>query len=258
MDRTRLEPRVRPARVSTPAHPSATRAVLVVGAAGLLGEAVVESFWQAGWQVVATMHQRPPLPRPQRWSRLDLDVASTASVKQAFDQLRTAVPRLDAVVNTAGVVRDAVLPRLAGEDWDEVVGVNLGGARRVLAAGARMMLPQDGGGHLIQVGSFASRGGAPGQAAYAAAKAALVGLTQSLAHELAGRNIRVNLVWPGVMAGPMTDSLSPAALQRLAEANVLGRLNDPAEVAGFIRHLAGMENVSGQVFNLDSRPAPWT
>ncbi|MFM7100828.1 MAG: SDR family NAD(P)-dependent oxidoreductase [Verrucomicrobiota bacterium] len=242
-----------------PIDPSAApRVVLVTGAAGLLGAAVADSFWQAGWQVFAGWHVQPPGSRPERWTPLALDVTSTAAMDRAFDALAARAGRLDAVVNTVGMVRDAVLPRLEVEDWRAVLEVNLGGARRVLAGAVRMMWRQPReGGHLIQAGSFAGRGGGAGQSAYAAAKAGLVGLVQSLAREGAARNVRVNLVWPGVMAGPLTRPLAPEALGRLVAANLLGRLNDPAEVAAFLRHLAGMQNVSGQVFNLDSRPVPW-
>lgn len=238
--------------------PGGPRVVLVTGSAGLLGAAAADAFWQDGWRVFAGWHVRPPGTRPGRWIPLALDVTSTAAVDRALDELAARAGRLDVVVNTVGMVRDAVLPRLDVEDWREVVEVNLAGARRVLAGAARLMLRRSPeGGHLIQVGSQAGRSGGAGQAAYAAAKAGLVGLVQSLAREVAAENLRVNLVWPGVMAGPMTRGLAPEALARLARANLLGRLNDPVEVARFLRHLAGMRNVSGQVFNLDSRPVPW-
>jgi 3-oxoacyl-[acyl-carrier protein] reductase len=109
----------------------------------------------------------------------------------------------------------------------------------------------------VNVGSQAGRSGARGQASYAAAKAGLVGLTQSLAAELGSRNIRVNVVLPGLLPTPMTAALDAVTRAELVAANRLGRMNAIGEVARFVAFLAAMENVSGQVFQLDSRPARW-
>jgi 3-oxoacyl-[acyl-carrier protein] reductase len=114
-----------------------------------------------------------------------------------------------------------------------------------------------GGGQIINISSHAGRHGAPGQAGYAAAKAGLIGLTAALAREAGPANVRVNAVLPGVMPTPMTSRLAQPQLARYAAANALGRLNDPAEVAAFVAFLAGMRNVSGQLFQLDSRISPW-
>jgi 3-oxoacyl-[acyl-carrier protein] reductase len=109
----------------------------------------------------------------------------------------------------------------------------------------------------VNIGSYAGRAGGPGQAAYAAAKAGLIGLTAALAAELAGQNVRVNVVLPGMLPTPMTARLSAAAQARLVAANRLGRMNAVEEVARFVVFLCGLQNVSGQVFQLDSRPARW-
>jgi 3-oxoacyl-[acyl-carrier protein] reductase len=113
-------------------------------------------------------------------------------------------------------------------------------------------------GHIINIASFAGRAGAGGQSNYAAAKAGLLGLTQSLAREVGSCNVRVNAVLPGVLPTPMTARLTPGQWAALTGANVLGRINSLSEVARFLVFLAGMKNVSGQVFQLDSRIAPWT
>jgi 3-oxoacyl-[acyl-carrier protein] reductase len=113
-------------------------------------------------------------------------------------------------------------------------------------------------GHIINISSFSARCGPAGQANYAAAKAGLIGLTTSLAREAGSRNIRVNAVLPGVLPTPMTAGLSEARLRELAAANGLGRLNSAAEVARFIAFLATTQNISGQLFQLDSRIGRWT
>jgi 3-oxoacyl-[acyl-carrier protein] reductase len=113
-------------------------------------------------------------------------------------------------------------------------------------------------GHLIYIGSFAGRTGAAGQANYAAAKAGLIGLMQSLAREGGSANVRTNLVLPGVMDTPMLKDLAPQQRESLRASNVLNRFNEPGEVAHFIAFLAGLRHVSGQLFQLDSRITPWT
>jgi 3-oxoacyl-[acyl-carrier protein] reductase len=123
-------------------------------------------------------------------------------------------------------------------------------------AARQMMRQRDG--HIINISSFGARRGPRGQANYAAAKAGLVGLTQSLAKELGSRNVRVNAIFPGVMPTNMTAHFPAERLEEFAQANALGRINSPDEVARFIVFLAGTQNISGQVFQLDSRIAPWT
>jgi 3-oxoacyl-[acyl-carrier protein] reductase len=115
-------------------------------------------------------------------------------------------------------------------------------------------------GAIINIGSFSGRAGAAGQCNYAAAKAGLFGLTHALAAELGSPDsggIRVNAVLPGVLDTPMTRALNGRQRRDLAGANVLQRINSAAEVARFIVFLAGMRNVSGQVFALDSRITSW-
>jgi 3-oxoacyl-[acyl-carrier protein] reductase len=135
--------------------------------------------------------------------------------------------------------------------------VHLKGAFLCSQAVLRPMLKQRDG-HILNVASFSARTGNRGQANYAAAKAGLLGLTTSLAKEVGSRNVRVNAILPGVLPTPMTASLTPEQLETFATANALGRLNDPAEVARFAAFLAGTQNISGQVFQLDSRIARWT
>jgi 3-oxoacyl-[acyl-carrier protein] reductase len=155
------------------------------------------------------------------------------------------------------VTADALSWQLSEEDWDRVLAVNLKGAFLCAQAALRPILRQRNG-HIINIGSFSGRAGQLGQANYAAAKAGLIGLTESLAKEVGSRNVRVNAVLPGVLPTSMTAKLSEAQLAEYAAANALGRINSLTEVAQFIVFLATMQNVSGQVFQLDSRIARWT
>lgn len=230
--------------------------VWITGAAGGLGRGLVETFAGAGWRVAAGYHVQAVPADSDRVQPVPVDVSRPEDPDRAVRAILERWGRLDALINNAGVTADALLAQLPEADWDRVLAVNLTGAWRCARAAAEA-LGEHGGGHIVNIGSFAGRAGARGQAAYAAAKAGLIGLTQSLAAELAGRNVRVNVVLPGVLPTPMTARLSAEARERLVAGNLLQRMNTVAEVARFVVFLCTLENVSGQVFQLDSRPARW-
>lgn len=229
---------------------------LVTGAAGGLGAAIVKELTQQDWRVAAGWHRKSVaaledvLPVP-------LNVTSEESIKGAVELVMAKWGRIDLLVNNAGLTVNETLPKTSDEDWNQVMDVNLRGAFLLSKAIVRAMLKQRSG-HIINISSFAARSGPRGQVAYASAKAALIGFTQALAKEGGPRNVQVNVILPGVMPTEMTAGLSEAVMTAFAEANTLGRINDVAEVARFIAALADMKNISGQVFQLDSRIAPWT
>jgi 3-oxoacyl-[acyl-carrier protein] reductase len=231
--------------------------VLITGAAGGLGRALVDEFAARQWRVAAGWHRRRfEQERDSLWP-LPLDVTDRAQANAVVRQIAERWGQLDALIHNAGSIADAPLWQLTEGQWDTVQAVNLRGAFHCAQAVLPVMFDRRGG-HIVNVASFAARSGPRGQSAYAAAKAGLIGLTQSLAREAGPRNVRVNAVLPGVLPTPMTAALGEAALQAFAQANALGRLNSVTEVARFVAFLATLENVSGQVFQLDSRMARWT
>ncbi len=229
--------------------------VLITGAAGGLGRGLVEAFARDGWRVAAGWHRTAPPPETDSVWPVPLDVTDRAQAQKAAADVVTRWGRLDALVNNAGVTADQLLVQTSEADWDRVLDVNLKGVFLCSQAVIRQMLHQRDG-HIINIASFAGRVGARGQAAYAAAKAGLIGLTESLAKEVGSRNVRVNAVLPGVLPTPITASLSKDTLDQFTAANALGRLNSVDEVARFTVFLASLRNVSGQLFQLDSRIAP--
>jgi 3-oxoacyl-[acyl-carrier protein] reductase len=229
---------------------------LVTGAFGGLGRPVAEELARAGARVLAGWHSGPPEAAPEGLEPVPLDVTNETQCRAAVELAVARHGRLDGVVHCAGTAHNALLARLDAADWDACFRVNLDGTRRLDRAAIRPMVRQRSG-HLVHIGSFAGIAGAEGRSAYAASKAALHGLTQSLAQELGSRNIQVNTVLPGVLRTPMTESLGEDRLAGFASGNTLGRLNDPAEVARFISFLLTTRNVSGQLFNLDSRIHRW-
>lgn len=234
-----------------------SRVALITGASGGLGRALVAEFLAQGWRVAAGYHRENAHTESQALLPLPLDVTSRTAAQAAAAQILSRWERVDLLINNAGTTTDKLSWQLTDDDWQRVLDANLKGAFLCAQAVLRPMLKQRDG-HILNISSFSGRTGNSGQANYSAAKAALLGLTTSLAKEVGARNVRVNALLPGVLPTPMTAALSPEQLAEFAGANALGRLNDLSEVARFAAYLATTQNISGQVFQLDSRIARWT
>jgi 3-oxoacyl-[acyl-carrier protein] reductase len=233
------------------------KVALITGAAGGLGRGLVAEFCAQNWRIAAGYHREHQFQETENLWALPLDVTNRAHATEAVEKIIRRWGRLDVLVNNAGITCDRALMQMSEADWERVMEVNLTGAFRCAQAALKPMLKQRAG-QIINITSFAARQGPRGQANYAAAKAGIIGFTESLAREVGPRNIRVNAVLPGVLPTPMTAKLTPAQLAEFAQANVLGRLNSIAEVARFIVFLATTQNISGQIFPLDSRIAKWS
>lgn len=188
--------------------------------------------------------------------RDELDVAAPASVDRYFAESVRAP--LDLLVNNAGITEDAAVRAMGTESFARVLDVNLSGAFRCSQRALPPMLEARGG-HIVNIGSFSALSGPAGQANYAAAKAGLIALSQSIAKEAGACGVRANTVLPGYLETRMTEGVSAAVEQRALDAHVLGRFNTAGDAARFIVFLhLHMPNVSGQVFQLDSRIRRWT
>lgn len=186
-------------------------------------------------------------------SRLELDVTDKAQVQSVIGNL----PRLDLLIHNAGFLRDGSLLKMSESDFQDVLQVHLKGAFLTAQAALKLMVKQRQG-HILNIGSFSALSGPAGQANYAAAKAGLIALTQSLAAEYGPRNIRANCVLPGFLETKMTRSLLEKQREQIESTHALGRLNTAEQAARFITFLHTMENISGQVFQLDSRIHRWS
>lgn len=236
--------------------PVETGVVWVTGAGGGLGSALVEVFRERGWHVAASGHTRPPGGDGVRLRTGCVDVTRAETVTAWVEDIEAGWGRLDVLIHNAGVVADGPLVRMSDSEWDRVLEVNLKGAFLCARAVLPGMVRQQSG-LILNIASFAGKFGARGQANYAAAKAALIGLTVSLAKEVGEAGVRVNAVLPGVMRTGMTRELSEEALDAFARSNQLRRLNSPRKVAEAVEAITRMEDVSGQVFSLDSRVGRW-
>jgi NAD(P)-dependent dehydrogenase (short-subunit alcohol dehydrogenase family) len=182
-----------------------------------------------------------------------LDVASTESVKAYFARLH----RIDLLILNAGICNDAVLLKMETEPFSAVLECNLSGAFRCARAALRLMSKR-GAGHIIAIGSYSAHRGPIGQANYAASKAGLIGLVQSLAREYGSRDIRVNCVLPGFLETRMTEKLTAEKKEQFRASHTLGRFNTAESVARMIAFFdRDLPHTSGQVFNLDSRIHRW-
>ncbi len=209
--------------------------LVITGAGGGLGKALALVFANVGWDVGEP-------------DRSELDVTDPDAIRSYFKSRP-----IDLLVCAAGIVRDAPLALMRENQWDEVFAVNYQGAANCAAAVLPEMI-RWGHGHIVFISSYSAFHPPAGQAAYAASKAALLGLAVDLAARHGPSNIRINSVLPGFMETRMSQAVSePRKSQILADHN-LGRFNTPDAVAKFIRHLhEDLPHTSGQVFHLDSR-----
>lgn len=239
----------------------AEQTALVTGASRGIGKAIAEKLAAQGAQIAIASTSiegaaKTAAEIQERFGVKAVGYAANVADTAAADQLVAAVlrdfGRLDILVNNAGITRDNLLVRMSEQDWDAVIGVNLKGAFNCMKAAAKPMMKARFG-RIINIASVVGLTGNAGQANYAAAKAGLIGLSKTVAKELASRNVTVNVVAPGYVETDMTAALPEAARAALLPLIPLGRTAKPEEIAGAVAFLAGPDAayITGQVLCVD-------
>jgi 3-oxoacyl-[acyl-carrier protein] reductase len=232
------------------------KTALVTGASGGIGGAIAKALHAQGASVILSGTRAEALDalKTELGSRAFVttcNLSDTASVEALPKAAETAAGApIDILVNNAGVTRDNLFMRMKDEEWDQVIAVDLTAAFRLSRAVLRGMMKKRWG-RIISITSVIGTTGNPGQGNYAAAKAGLVGMSKSLAAEVASRNITVNCVAPGFIATPMTDALNDAQKQAILPRIPAGRMGTPGDIAGAVVYLASEEAayITGQTLH---------
>lgn len=233
---------------------------LITGAAQGIGKVTALTLAKRGASiVVGDLKEGPLLDLAADFQALNceylpvvMNVTKEEEVNQAVAKALDRFGQIDILVNNAGITKDSLLLRMSEEAWDNVLAVNLKGAFLCLKAVARPMLKQRRG-TIINVSSVVGVMGNPGQANYSASKAGLIGLTKTMARELAAKGITVNAVAPGYIDTEMTKALPENTRKQLEELIPLKRLGNPQDVANTIAFLASEQAgyITGQVINVN-------
>jgi 3-oxoacyl-[acyl-carrier protein] reductase len=239
--------------------------VLITGGTRGIGLALGKTFAQKGWTVETCFHQDEVSAQQANETLKTInpdfevtpcDVTQAPQVQAWLEGVLARRSSIECAIHNAGITINARLLNLEESQWDATLDVHLKAAFLLSQTLLKPML-KAGGGHLIFISSIVASTGNIGQGAYTAAKAGLVGFARSLAREYGSRDIRVNVVNPGFHKTRLAEGLSTEAEQAILSRHLLGRGTDLDEVGAFMLWLAESRNVSGQVFNLDSRLPGW-
>ncbi|PTM43206.1 3-oxoacyl-[acyl-carrier-protein] reductase [Bosea sp. 124] len=233
------------------------RKALVTGATGGLGGAIARVLHAQGATVALSGTRMEALEAlaaefGERVVIAPCNLADKDSVEALVPSAEEKLGGLDILVNNAGVTKDNLFLRLKDEDWDSVIAVNLTAAFRLSRAAVKSMMRRRYG-RIISIGSVVGTTGNPGQGNYAASKAGLIGMSKALAAEVASRNITVNVVSPGFIESPMTQSLTEKQREGILSDVPMGRLGSGADVAAAVAYLASGEAgyVTGQTLHVN-------
>jgi 3-oxoacyl-[acyl-carrier protein] reductase len=237
------------------------RVALVTGASRGIGAAIAERLAAEGAAVAVNYAGRADAAAEVVASiqasggtaiALQADVSDPGACAELVAQTLEQLGGLDILVNNAGITRDGLLVRMSDDDWNAVIQTNLSGAFHMIRAVAKHMMKARSG-SIINIASVVGLTGNAGQINYSAAKAGLIGMTKTVARELASRNVRANAIAPGFIATEMTDAL-PDAVREAAQGQIaMGRLGSTADVAAAVAFLASDDAsyITGQVIAVD-------
>ncbi|MEY8119756.1 3-oxoacyl-[acyl-carrier-protein] reductase [Falsihalocynthiibacter sp. BN13B15] len=221
------------------------KCALITGASGGIGGEIARALHGAGATVALSGTRVEPLEAlaaelGERTHVLPCNLSDAAAVDALPKEAIAAMGTVDILVNNAGITRDQLFMRMSDEEWSSVIDVNLTSTMRLCRGVMRPMMKARWG-RIINISSIVGATGNPGQANYAASKAGMVGMTKSIAYEVASRGITANAVAPGFIATPMTDKLTDDQKDKINVQIPAGRMGTPAEIAAAVVYLASPE-----------------
>ena len=233
------------------------KTALVTGASGGIGAAIARTLHAQGATVALSGTRVAALESlaAELGGRVHVtpcDLSDRESVEKLIPAAEAAMGQVDILVNNAGLTRDGLFLRMKDDDWDTVIAVNLTATFRLARAAVKGMMKRRGG-RIISITSIVGVTGNPGQGNYAASKAGMIGMSKSLAAEVASRGVTVNCVAPGFIESPMTDALNDKQKEAILTQVPAGRLGQGADVAAAVAYLASAEAqyVTGQTLHVN-------
>jgi 3-oxoacyl-[acyl-carrier protein] reductase len=235
------------------------KTALVTGATGGIGGAIAKALHRQGATVVISGRQQDKLDKlaselGTKVHVVTCDLGNKAQVAKLVDEATAKLGRLDILVNNAGLTKDNLFMVMKDEQWDEVIAVNLTSTFMLMRAAARgMMRAKTGYGRIVNISSVSGIIGNPGQGNYAASKAGMIGMSKSLAREIASRGITVNCIAPGFISTPMTDALNEKQVATIREAIPAQKFGSPDDIAAATVYLASPEAgyMTGQTLHVN-------
>lgn len=234
------------------------KTALVTGASGGIGGAIAQALHANGATVGISGTREEALNElagrlgGDRVHMLAANLSDLEQVDELIGRAEEAMAPLDILVNNAGITKDNIFMRLKDEDWDQVIAVNLTATFHLMRAAAKGMMRRRAG-RIIGITSVVGVTGNPGQGNYAASKAGMIGMSKSLAQELASRNVTVNCIAPGFIETAMTDAIGDKAKEAAATVIPAGRLGTPEDIAAGAVYLASDEAayITGQTLHIN-------
>ena len=231
------------------------KVALVTGAAQGIGKAIAVTLAKAGAKVVVSdvnLELATQTAQEINGVPLKLNVTDLAEAETSLKKIKDDLGSLDILINNAGITKDTLFMRMKKEDWDLVLNINLNGVFNLCKAAVPLMMKQRSG-KIINIASIVGEMGNIGQANYAASKAGVIGLTKTLAREVASRGINVNAIAPGFIQTAMTDKIPEEARSQLMSLIPMAKLGQPEDVANACLFLASSaaDYITGQVINVN-------